>query len=995
MQILFINLLGGPLPILRTPTNIPYNLAHLGVTTSQFGAKMAEIVALYPNFNHDLHVTLTVNQLLPMLSNHPSATLRISSPDFPVKPFFAAERLPNPADLKDAKEIIDSWARSGIIVLAPDETPWLSNLVFVRQKDKLRVCINSKNLNARLPIFEENYLPKIWDHIHRLSGFSSLTKLDLEKSYLQFPLFKDDMPLTAFKFLGVKWMFTRIPFGIHSAPHHVNAFISDLMQDEFTFVYIDDIIFKSDDNSQDQVIKKITKLNQVGLKLNLKKCEFFKDSINVLGHIISKQGISVDPARINNLANMELPKTAKQLMKLLGRLAYIRNFNLNFSDLLEPFYRLIKVKGNIRWHKDLLDAFNRLKKFISSHNLSLAPINFDAPFFLITDASNVATASVLAQKINNTLCPIMCDSKTLNKSQQIYSATQKELLGVLHGLEKFEQFLLGRRFTILTDHKSLVEILNNPFRNSSLKNFTRHNMFDRWIEFIQNFSFTVDYLSGENNVIADHLSRSIKFSSENFKNSPQDSSSAPSSAPSSSTYQLNALTIAQPSVTSSPVDFDLLVKTHVQIGHGGPNAIVDFLSDRKIFWKKIRSHAKQVVRNCKECNMYNIFPILGSSAKSISANSIMEHLIIDLTSPPLPSNGYTQILTVVDVYSSFGFTRVLRSKDADEVASALLDIFCSFGFPKILQSDQGLEFNNELLKEACSRFKIDKRLSNVYRPSTNGLVEKFNGDLKRILYKLISSKPNEWSSFLPFATLAHNLAISRRLKYSAFEIFFGRKGNVLSDYSALTSNVEELTVKDIDTYFQNLDSFNKLVRSKAKYNSDQYQKSIRNSMDKKKRSRIKVTPGSYVLVENFNPSNKFSPRYHKVGKVINISKNGSYIIQHFNGERKSYNIDQIRPVTEKVANEMKYLDIVDIISHKQVNNILKYSVRNKFNEILEVNEEVIDPELILDYWTHIQEKDTDDYQDDDTDASTIQPSIQQSRPTRQTKSTYNPNYSYY
>jgi hypothetical protein len=279
------------------------------------------------------------------------------------------------------------------------------------------------------------------------------------------------------------------------APNHVQLFMDSLLADENCRVYIDDVLIRcvEGDNEQDIVASKIEILNERNIKLNLSKCIFFAQELPVLGHILSPTGVRVDPHKLDALRAINRPTTGKKWQQFAGQVNYIRNFSPKFAELMAPLDKLRNISGKITWHKDLVDAYDKLKKFLVEEEFWLAPIDFNKPFVLTTDASDYAVSGWLGQWHGNHLRPVMCVSTKLDKAQSNYEPTQKELYAVLFAIEKFEEFLGGKHFTIRTDHRALQWILNNPLKASSLDVFKKYpKMIDRWLDVIFRFDIFVE-----------------------------------------------------------------------------------------------------------------------------------------------------------------------------------------------------------------------------------------------------------------------------------------------------------------------------------------------------------------------------------------------------------------------------------------------------------------------------------------------------------------------
>ena len=193
-----------------------------------------------------------------------------------------------------------------------------------------------------------------------------------------------------------------------------------------------------------------------GLKLKWRKCAFLKKEVLYLGHLVSREGISTDPAKVGKVAGWPEPTSTKEVQQFLGFASYYRRFIRGFSQIAKPLHRLTERNCRFKWTPECQCSFEELK-----YKLTTAPVlaypDFSKPFILDTDASDFGIGGVLSQKGNDGEEHVVSyASRSLSKTERRYCVTRRELLAVVVFTQHFRPYLLGREFTLRTDHGSLT-----------------------------------------------------------------------------------------------------------------------------------------------------------------------------------------------------------------------------------------------------------------------------------------------------------------------------------------------------------------------------------------------------------------------------------------------------------------------------------------------------------------------------------------------------------
>ena len=391
-------------------------------------------------------------------------------------------------------------------------SPWASAVVLVRKKDgDLRFSIDLHKLNNRT--VKDGYsLPCIEDTLDSLHGVVWSSTLDLKSGYWQVELEEDAKPLTTFTMgpLGF-WECECMPFGLTNAPETFQRLMESCLGElhlNWCIIYLDDIIVFSRTPEEHVHRRKsvISKLRAAGLKLKPSKCDLFKQQINYLGHVVSKEGVSTDPDKIAAVTQWPQPTTVTEVRSFLGFVSYYRRFIPNFSKVAKPLNQLLQnlegtpsqmKKFKVYWGPEQQEAFETLQKLCTESPI-LAYADFKAPFVLHTDASGDGLGAVLYQVQDGQKRVIAYASRSLSKSERNYPVHKLEFLALKWAItDKFHEYLYGSEFQVFTDSNLLTYVLTTAKLDA-----TGH----RWVAALSNYTFSITYKPGKGHVDADALS---------------------------------------------------------------------------------------------------------------------------------------------------------------------------------------------------------------------------------------------------------------------------------------------------------------------------------------------------------------------------------------------------------------------------------------------------------------------------------------------------------
>jgi hypothetical protein len=416
-----------------------------------------------------------------------------------VKPY----RIPH-SQKQEVDRQVNQMLKNNIIEEARSE--WSSPILLVPKKSdkagnkKWRLVIDYRRLNEQLQ--DEKFpLANITDILDSLSGAVYFTTLDLNQGYYQLEIEEKDRSCTAFVTDKGQYQMKKLPMGLKISPSAFSRMMTVAMSGlnyEHCFVYLDDIIVfgRNLEQHNRNLMSVLKRLREVNLKLNPKKSQFLRKSVLYLGHQISEKGILPDPDKIETIKNYPCPRDANETKRFVAFANYYRKFIENFSVIASPLNRLSRKGVTFNWTGECQTAFDTLKEKLSS------PVILDYPdltqsniFTLTTDASKIGLGAVLANANGR---PVAFTSRALNKQEQNYSTTEIEILAIVWAIKHYRPYLYGRYFEVYTDHKPLIYLFSQVDPSSRLSKFKAA---------LIGHNFSIKYVKGQDNVVADALSR--------------------------------------------------------------------------------------------------------------------------------------------------------------------------------------------------------------------------------------------------------------------------------------------------------------------------------------------------------------------------------------------------------------------------------------------------------------------------------------------------------
>lgn len=798
----------------------------------------------------------------------------------------------SPAMQQHLNTEIDEMLKMGVI--QPSRSPWSSPLWLVEKRSgEYRVCFDGRKLNS-VTVDDSYPMPLIDSILNKLRDAKFLTSIDLKSAFFQIPLEPESRPKTAFAVYGKGlFEFRVMPFGLSNAPKTMARLMDQVIGpslEPFCFSYLDDIIIATPDFSTHlDILKKVfSRLKEANLTVNLKKCQFCRPSLTFLGFVVDQQGLRTDPEKVSAIMNYSVPRNTTEIKRLIGLVSWYRRFIKDFSTICSPILALLhgRKKGQpITWTPEADDAFKEIKIRLTSAPVLASP-DFSKPFIIQCDASDTAVGSVLYQSCDGIEHPVAYASRTLNKCERKYSVTEKELCSLLFAVEKFRSFIEGTRFTVETDHASLLWLTNISNPSGRLA---------RWAIRLSQFNFDIVHRKGTQNVVADALSRSITETAvldltklipdkwyismlTKIKENPEKYPS----------YRVEKNIIYKHifnnhAIVSNVTEWKIVVpsKNRLDIfrmfhdeptgGHLGVSKTLSKILEL-YYWPNIRRDVYKYVRKCTICaaNKSTNLPRAGLMGAYRNINFPFQLISADLLGPyPRSKNGNRYVLVVVDWFTKYVLVRPLSRATAPAIVKFLEnDVFLIYGVPQIFVCDNGSQFTSREFANLMKKYEVQKVWYNAnYHPQVN-----FTERVNRVILTAVRSYVNEnhknWDSSIYQVAQAIRLAKHEVTGYSPAFLNFARNIPLSGEYyGKISENADNVfTIGEKNQLINDLQELPKLYVDVRKKLFLAYQRNAK-QYNLRKRS-LRFYPGDRVWKRNYtlsdaakNYSAKLAPRY--------------------------------------------------------------------------------------------------------------------------------------
>lgn len=332
-------------------------------------------------------------------------------------------------------------------------------MVLAKKKDgTFRFCVDTRGLN-NASISDAYPLPKISQCLDSLGGSKIFSTLDLTNYYHQLEIHPGDTHKTAFISRKGLHEFLVVPMGYKNSTAMAQKTMDIVLSGVsffFSLAYLDDVVVYSRDvpTHLEHLREVFMRFRAANLKFKPEKCSFLRTEIHFLGFKVSRKGIAPDESKIKKIVDWPVPKNLTESRGFVGLVTYYKRHLPSFGELTRPLTLLTRKNQPFVWTKECQESFEQLKKLLSSAPIVGIPQD-EGEWILDTDASDRCISCVLSQIQGGKEVVIAYDSRVLDPREISYSVTRRELLAVVVFVKKYKHFLLGRRFTLRTDHSAL------------------------------------------------------------------------------------------------------------------------------------------------------------------------------------------------------------------------------------------------------------------------------------------------------------------------------------------------------------------------------------------------------------------------------------------------------------------------------------------------------------------------------------------------------------
>lgn len=590
-------------------------------------------------------------------------------------------------------------------------------------------------------------IPIVDELLDELFGATYFSKLDLRSGYHQILVKSEDRFKTAFRTHQGLYEWLVMPFGLSNAPASFQSLMNQVFKEQLrksVLVFFDDILIYSPSwaTHLEHLEVVLTLLRHHTLFAKLSKCCFGLTKVNYLGHTISSQGVEMDISKIKAVLDWPVPISIKQLRGFLGLSGYYRRFIKGYASIAAPLTSLLK-KDAFQWNNQATIAFQQLKTAMTVAPVLALP-NFHQQFILETDASGSGIGAVLSQDKH----PIAYFSKKLSTRMQKQSAYVRELYAITEAMAKFRHYLIGHKFTIKIDQKSLKALTDQTIQTPEQQH---------WLHKFLGYDFTIEYKPGCENLAADALSRSffMAFSTPHaavltvihdaINHDPHLANirnQCLSGHCLDANYQVRHNMLFWNSRLVIPADRQI-IELLLQEFHASPLGGHAGISRTKVrlasqfYWPTMNRDIKDFVSQCLICQQAK-----ASTARPAGLlhplpipAQIWEDISMDFITGLPNSNAYSAILVVVDRLSKYSHFTALKS---DYTAAKVAEIFINtmvklHGSPKSIVSDRDKVFTSQFWQQLFKLSGTTLAMSTTYHPQTDGQSEVVNKCLEMYL----------------------------------------------------------------------------------------------------------------------------------------------------------------------------------------------------------------------------------------------------------------------
>ena len=342
---------------------------------------------------------------------------------------------------------------------------WLANVVVVEKKNgKWRVCVDYTDLNKACPK-DPFPLPHIDSLVDATAGHEILTFMDASSGFQQIQMQASDQEDTAFMTPTGIYCYKAMPFGLKNAGATYQRLVNKMFKEQLgktMEVYIDDMVVKSKkaENHLQDLEEAFSILDKFNMKLNPAKCHFGVKSGKFLGYMVTRRGIEASSEQIKAIIDLKSPASTKDIQRLTGRVAALNRFISRTSERCKPFYDILRKNKKFEWTNEHEEAFQELKKYLSSAPLLAKPEEGELLFLYLSVSTNSASA-VLVKEQEGVQHPMYYVSKSFLDAETRYSHLEKLILSLVTASIKLRHYFETHPICMKTNYP-IKNVMRKP-----------------------------------------------------------------------------------------------------------------------------------------------------------------------------------------------------------------------------------------------------------------------------------------------------------------------------------------------------------------------------------------------------------------------------------------------------------------------------------------------------------------------------------------------------
>lgn len=782
-------------------------------------------------------------------------------------------------------------------------------LAFKREDNKKsRLCIDFRDLN-KIVIPQAQPFPLIEDLMEKTRNCKFYTTLDINSAFWAIPLRIEDRMKTGFVTQEGHFQWTCLPFGLKTSPAIFQRILSNILRKynltDFTVNYIDDILVFSENfydhiNHLQQLLRAI---KTEGFRLKFTKCTFASDSVKYLGHIIRNNTVTPIKDNLISIQSFPVPKTQKNVRQFLGKINFYHKYIPNNAIILDPLHNLLRKNQEFRWTQDCQKAFNTVKNLLCSKPI-LEIYDRNLPINIYTDASIEGVGAILKQiQADGTERPVAYFSKKLNGAQKKKKAIYLECLAIKEAIRYWQYWLIGKPFTVYTDHK--------PLENMNLKSRTDEELGDLTY-YLSQYNFKIKYAPGKHNIEADCLSRNpVLEPNENtdeqlkvvnlirLEDIIQDQNNNDAIQKNKNKLierqkiYMKKINKKEKIIITEQFSIALLKKIHKDLCHIGIGQMQKTVGPHYSA-KNMTENIKKVCRSCEICikNKSRGQDKIGLMSHLGPATKPFEIISLDTVGGFGGSRSTKQYLHIlVDHFTRFAFILTSKTQNANDFIR-LVENTKQIENINMLLTDQYPGINSKDFKGFLEEKQIPIIFTAVNAPFSNGLNERLNQTLvNKIRCKMNEEgKKKTWTTVARECVDTYNNTIHTITGYTPNYLLYGTD-NIIIPTELRQEKQHKNWIEDRKKALEN-------TKRSHNYNKTLFDKHRKN---------WEFKSGDLVYVENGNKLNRKKLDEIRIGPYRIIQKISESIYKIDTGHKKNesnlFHITKLIPVLTLEENE--------------------------------------------------------------------------------------------